>query len=450
MSRLMVIVMVLAGTVGPVRGDDWPQWLGPKRDGVWREQGTIDRFPAEGPKVKWRVPVGGGYAGAAVAAGRVFVMDRQEKGERPKDAFDRNARPGIERVLCLNEKDGKEIWKHEYAVPYTVSYGSGPRVTPTVDGERVYTLGAEGHLICFNVSDGKIVWEKKLVGPTPLWGYSGHPLVDGDRLFVLTSGAEGAITAFDKNNGEQIWTALPVRDPGYAPPMVYEAGGTKQLIVWHPQSVNSLDPATGKVHWTQPFGPVQNGVSIPTPMKTGDLLFISSAWDGGLMMKLDDDEPKATVAWKRGGRPGSKVTDALHALMATPVIQDGHIYGVCAMGELRCLKLENGERVWETFAATVPNGEKTMWATAFLTPNGVENGGKFFIANEHGELIIARLTPKGYEELSRAKLLEPTNRDAGRPVVWCHPAYANRAVYWRNDKELVCVSLGREQTAAGR
>ena len=104
MPRIVaVVVVVVTAMVGPVRGDDWPQWLGPKRDGVWREQGTIDRFPAEGPKVRWKVPVGGGYAGAAVAAGRVFVMDRQEKGERPKDAFDRNARPGIERVLCLSE-----------------------------------------------------------------------------------------------------------------------------------------------------------------------------------------------------------------------------------------------------------------------------------------------------------------------------------------------------------
>src|SRR5436190_272791 len=126
--------------------DDWPQWMGPKRDGVWRETGIVDSFPKDGPPVRWRVKIGGGYAGPAVAAGRVFVTDRQlkEGASAPADPFKRGSIPASERVLCLNEKDGTEIWKHEYDCPYTVSYPAGPRCTPTVDGDRVYTLGAEG------------------------------------------------------------------------------------------------------------------------------------------------------------------------------------------------------------------------------------------------------------------------------------------------------------------
>ena len=126
--------------------------------------------------------------------------------------------------------------------------------------------------------------------------------------------------------------------------------------------------------------------------------------------------------------------------MCTPFLQDGYIYGVCSYGQLRCLKMETGERVWETFAATTSGGP-VRWANTFI----VKNGGRFFLFNEKGDLIIAKLSPRGYEEISRAHLLEPTNKDCGRPVVWSHPAFANRHVYARNDKELICVELARQK-----
>ena len=156
-----------------------------------------------------------------------------------------------------------------------------------------------------------------------------------------------------------------------------------------------------------------------------------------VLMRLDPAKPVATKIWE-SKKPSEKDTDALHSLISTPFLEDGYIYGVCSYGQLRCLKAATGERVWETFAATT-DGTPVRWATAFL----VKNGDRFFLANEKGELIIAKLTPKGYDEISRARILEPTSNDPRRTVVWSHPAFANRCVYMRNDREIVCASLAK-------
>jgi outer membrane protein assembly factor BamB len=434
------------------RADDWPQWLGPKRDGVWREGGLLQTFPKDGLKVRWRAPVAAGYAGPAVAGGRVYLMDRvaAPEAKRPSDPFQRVTLPGVERVLCFNEANGNLLWKHEYDCPYTVSYASGPRTTPAVDGGRVYTLGAEGDLTCLDANNGKPVWSKKLSGenaPTPMWGFAGHPLVDGPRLICLTAGKNAVATAFDKNTGDVLWTALSAKDPGYSPPVIYDAGGARQLIIWHTEGVNGLDPATGKVHWTVPFGPAENGVTIMTPRllrdeKLGDLLFVSTQYEGSLMLKLAKDDqgrPGATVLWKRAGKNRNS-KEALHILMSTPVLRDGHVYGINARGEMRCLNAANGDLLWEDGTAAIDEAGPQSWVTAFLTPIG-EKGPRHVIANEHGDLILADLTPQGYKEISRTHLLDPTNTDARRPALWSHPAYANKCVYWRNDKELVCAEM---------
>jgi hypothetical protein len=161
------------------------------------------------------------------------------------------------------------------------------------------------------------------------------------------------------------------------------------------------------------------------------------------MLKLDETKPGATVLWESKSKSEqAEKTDYLHSIMCTPFIKDGYIYGVCSYGELRCLKADTGTRLWSTLKATTATDEPTRWANAFL----VAQGDRFFLFNEQGDLIIARLTPQGYGEVSRAHILEPTNRLAGpkRPVVWSHPAFANRSVYARNDKEIVCVSLAEK------
>jgi outer membrane protein assembly factor BamB len=323
-----------------------------------------------------------------------------------------------------------------------VGYPAGPRTTPVVSDGKVYTLGAMGDLLCLETATGAVVWAKNFPrdyqAPVPQWGFSANPLLDGDRLICLVGGAGSVAVAFHKDTGKELWRALSAHEPGYCPPMIYEAGGKRQLIIWHPEAVNGLDPETGQAHWSQPFR-VRAGITIATPRLAGDLLFVSSFYNGSLMLQLDRDPPGARVRWKgKSNSEQPRLSDGLHSLMCTPFIKNGHVYGVCSYGQLRCLKADSGERVWETLRAT---GSETRpverWANAFL----VAQGDRFFLFNEKGDLILARLTPQGYDEIGRAHLLEPVNELPGRPVVWSHPAFANRSVYARNDREIVCVSL---------
>jgi outer membrane protein assembly factor BamB len=425
--------------LGPARADDWPQWLGPRRDGVWRETGILPAFPKGGPAIRWRTPIGAGYAGPAVAGGRVYVTDRLAEPSRTPG---RRPSAGKERVLCLDEVTGKVLWKHEYDCPYRVGYPAGPRTTPVVYGDKVYTLGTMGDLLCLEAATGKVLWSKNFPrdygAPVPMWGFAAHPLPDGDKLICVAGGEGSVAVAFDKETGKERWRALSAREPGYCPPMIYEVGGRRQLIIWHPEAVNGLDPETGKLYWTQPFR-VRSGITIATPRLAGDRLFVSCFYNGPLMLKLAADRPGAGVLWK--GKSNSelpRLTDGLHSLMCTPFLKDGYIYGVCSYGQLRCLKADTGERLWETLRATGAEQKPAeRWANAFL----VAQGDRFFLFNEKGDLLIARLTPKGYEEVSRAHILEPSNHMPGRPVVWSHPAFARRSMYARNDKEVVCVSL---------
>jgi len=430
-----------------IRADDWPQWMGPQRDGVWRETGILRTFPQDGPRVRWRTKIGGGYAGPAVVANRVYVTDKQLPGGTtdPANPFERGRREATERVLCLDDADGSIVWKHEYDCPYTVSYPAGPRTTPVVRNGRVYTLGSEGHLFCLKADSGEVVWAKNFQTDygreqSPMWGYSANPLLDGDRLICLIGGKGTAVVAFHKETGKELWRALDTdgaHGSGYSSPIIIEAGGTRQLIVWHTTALSSLDPETGTVLWEQPFTS-QSGLSVATPRVSGDLLFISAFYNGSLLLNLDRQQPKATKVWRRHGQ-NEKITDALHCLISTPVIEGDYIYGVCSHGELRCLDLKTGDRVWSTFEAT--SGQSARWGTAFL----VKHEDRYFLFSEQGDLIIARLTPQGYEELSRAHLLEPTGPSQRRDVVWTHPAFANRNVYARNDREIISVSLEAEK-----
>jgi len=447
-SRILRLAFIpaaaLAAAAAPLQADDWPQWLGPKRDAVWRETGIVERFPASGLQAVWRTPVSSGYTGPAVAGGRVYVMDRVRAAAAadPGSAFQRGDAPSKERVLCLDERTGAVLWQHEYDCRYTVSYPAGPRATPTVADGKVYTLGAEGHLRCLDAASGKLVWSRHFKtdfgAGTPMWGFAGHPLIDGRRLFCMAGGKGSLAVALDKDSGEVLWRALDAKEPGYSAPMIFQGGGPQQLIVWHPESLNSLDPETGRLFWSQPFES-RVGLSVAMPRQLGDRLFVTAFYNGPLMMRVQGEPPAASVLWK--GKSSSEVkTDGLHSIIPTPFLEDNHIYGVCSYGQLRCLKADTGERVWSTLQATTADGKETRWGNAFL----VKHGSRFFLANEKGELILARLSPAGYEEISRAKLVEPTNRDPGRLVVWSHPAFANKRVYARNDRELVCFSLAAE------
>jgi outer membrane protein assembly factor BamB len=443
MQRTWIVflsVLLLLWGASALFADDWPQWLGPNRDSVWRETGIVEKFPAGGPTVLWHSEIGAGYSGPAVASGHVYVTDRQlaAGANNPKDPFQRGVIRGSERVLCLTAAEGKTVWKYEYDCPYTVSYPSGPRVAPLVSGGKVFSLGAEGNLVCLDAADGKVKWshdfKKDYQVKTPLWGFAGHPILQGNKLICLAGGEGTTVVTFDKDSGKEIWRALSAKEPGYSSPMICESGVKRQLIVWHPESINSLDPESGKVYWSEPFA-CRMGMTIATPRALKDSLLVTSFYSGSAMLHLDPTKPAETPSW-RTQKASEKDTTHLNAVLCTPFLEDGYIYGVCSYGQLRCLKAETGERVWETFQATT-SGEPIRWANAFI----VKNGNRFLLANEKGDLVIAKLTPKGYEEISRTHLLEPTSAAAGRDVVWSHPAFANRRLYARNDKEIICVDL---------
>ncbi len=430
---------------------DWPQWLGEDREGVWRETGLLERFPAGGPRVLWRAPLGPGNSGPAVAKGRVYVMDRRPAlgaGGKPAPA-EKGKTPGRERVVCLGAADGKPVWEHAYDCPYSMAYRSGPRVTPLVHKGRVYTLGAMGDLYCLDADSGAVRWHKNLAreykATPPVWGWAASPLVDGDLLYCLAGGEGSAVVALNKDTGAEVWKALTTEEVGYSPPILIEAGGKRQLIVWHSESVNGLDPATGRVYWTQPY-PTEGEPERPAPTiaqvrRWGDLLFLTSYYHGPLMLKLAADRPAVTILWKDRTKRRTRPI-GLHCLMSTPVIKDGYIYGVCANGELRCCDVKTGEQLWETYAPVA--GRKADCGTAFLVPQG----DRFVLFNDSGELILANLTPKGYAEIDRARVVEPVEFSRGRQVVWAHPAFANRCVFARNNQEIVCVSLAASDAGA--
>ncbi len=412
---------------------DWPEWRGQGRLGVWNETGILEKFPDTGLKFAWRAPLHGGYAGPAVAGGRVFVTDFKRG-----DGSD-----GIERAVCLDEKSGKILWTREWDTDYGgLSYNAGPRATPTVDGDRVYTVGAMGRLHCLDVKTGGVIWKKDYIADcnarVPVWGMAGAPLADGDRLICIVGGRPDAkVVAFDKRTGKELWRALAAdSEPGYCQPVIFTVGKTRQLIIWHHSAVSSLNPATGAVLWEFPLL-ARFALTVSTPVLDGNRLLVSAFYNGSRMLELSPDKPAARLLWQ-GKSDSEKQTDGLHALICTPTIEDGHIYGICSYGQFRCLNASTGGRIWETLEVT---GENARWAVGFI----VRHGGRYFINNDRGDLIIADLKPDKYREISRTKLIKPTNPQCGRrelrAVNWTHPAYANRHIFTRNDEEILCASL---------
>jgi len=431
----IVWVAILAGVS---MADDWPQWLGPQRDSVYREEGIVERFPEDGLKVKWRTPVGWGYAGPAVAGGRVYLMDYQlTSGRITNNAGAVDRLEGKERVLCLDAQTGELLWKHEYDRPYAISFGGGPRVTPTVDGDMVFALGAEGNLWCLDARSGKLLWSKDFAkdygAKTPMWGVAAHPLVDGDVLYCLVGGEKGVALALDKRTGKELWWALSAKEQGYCPPTMIDTGAGKQLLIWHPQSLNSLDPATGRLHWSVPLAPAY-GMSIATPRMSGTYLFATGIGTQAVLLKLHASKPAVSEVWR------GQAKTAVYCATSTPFINGDTIYGCDESGALVAVRLADGNRLWQTTEPTLGKAARGRYGTAFI----VKHKNRFFLFSETGDLILARLSPEGYQELSRFHVLEPTNSCFGRPVVWSHPAFAQRCCFARNDKEIVCVDLAAQ------
>lgn len=447
---LLVLGTVLLSSPAPARGDDWPTWRGPTRDGISRETGLVEKFDALRLTPIWKAEISSGYSGPTVAAGRVYVTDRVTDPRQ------------IERVHCFDSKTGKKLWTHEYDCAYRgVGYQAGPRACVTIDSGRAYALGTMGHLHCLDASDGRVLW-KMDVGAEykiemPPWGIACTPLIEGELLILQIGGAGGAcIVAFDKTNGREIWKAL---DDGcsYSTPIVVEQGGKKVLVCWTAQNVVGLDPANGNIFWKEGFEPGKVGMNIASPAfdPLSRRLLVSAFFDGSLMLRLPENKLEVERLWRRRG-PDERNPDSLHSTISTPVLIGDYVYGMDSYGELRCLDAKTGDRVWEDLTAT----PKIRWGTIHFVRQGSplarnpqsapaspapDTSNRFWLFNERGELLIARLTPKGFEEISRTKIIDPTKVQLGRGagVCWSHPAFAEKCVFARNDNELVCVSVAK-------
>jgi outer membrane protein assembly factor BamB len=426
-------IVTLLAVVVPASADDWPQWMGPGRDNVWREAGIVERFPAGGPKILWTAPVAGGYSGPAVAAGRLVVTDYVTADDVKVANFERKQFSGVERVLCLDEATGREIWKHEYPVKYTMSYPAGPRCTPIIHQGKVYTLGGEGHLICFDLNGGEVVWQKDLVQQyntkTALWGYASHPLIDGQKLICLAGGEGSHVVAFDKDTGEELWRALTSPEQGYSPPTMVQAGGKRQLILLRPNAVTSVDPETGREYWSFPYE-ATSGSIIMSPIKAGEFLYAGGYSNKNLLLKLASDRPAAEVQWQDLPRK------AVSPVNVQPILDQDVIYGFDQRGTFVAFEVPSGDRLWET-PAPLAEDRPLGSGTAFI----VRQGDRYWLFTEQGDLIIAQLSRDGFTELDRAHVIEPTNVAFGRDVVWSMPAFANRRAYIRNDKQCIAVEL---------
>jgi WD40 repeat protein len=418
-----------------LRADDWPQWRGPNRDGVWREKGILETFPRDGLNVRWRAKIGGGYSGPVVSRGRVFVTDRQ-------------LGPDVERVLCFDEHTGKRLWVHSYPCDYeNMEYESGPRATPTVYQDKVYTLGARGHLFCLDAANGRVLWKKDLVNQynaqLPRWGASASPLVEGELLIAIAGGQpEACVMALQKDTGNVVWKALDDR-PAYSAPIAVDAGGQRQVIVWTCDTLSSLEPATGKVYWQVPYRNANDLNVVATPVVQKDLLLVNSVWrKSAKMLKLDSGKPAASVLWQ------NKRWDH-HNLFSTAIFPNERHFYLVDQADVCCIDATNGDEVWRAPALAQRSGSRGTMGTAGA--HFTANGRQVFIFDDQGHLILARLSPKGYEESGRTFLIEATAGTSWQgPVTWAHPAYANRHVFARNDKELVCASLAADQPVTQR
>ena len=421
-----VVLCVLSLMQTSLRADDWPQWRGPNRDGVWHETGIVEKFTDKQLKLDWRADIGPGYSGPTVADGRVFVTDRLVE---PKQ---------VERVHCFDWKTGQELWTHVYDCRYSgVGYEAGPRAAVTIDDGRAYALGAMGNLHCLDAANGTVLWKKDLLKEYKIRNADlGHRRGAAGRwrlVIVQIGGEKACIVALDKVTGDEKWKALDDR-ASYSAPIIIRQAGRRVLVCWTGDSIAGLDPASGEVLWRYPFKPSRMVLNVATPVVHDDRLFLTAFYDGSLMLRLDQKKLAVEQIWSKVG-PDEQNTQALQSIISTPYFDGQNVYGVDSYGQLRCLDAATGDRVWESQAA-VP---KARWATIHM----VRNGDRMFLFNERGELIIARLSPDGYHEISRTQVIEPTTGQLPQRggVCWSHPGFAYKHIFARNDRELVCGSL---------
>ena len=402
-----------AGAAAPeaMLAGEWPQFLGPQRNGISSEPNLIETWPEGGPKVVWRVPGGVGMSGLAISRGRVLTLV-QSKGQQW--------------VVALNSRTGESLWETAIADAYRNPMGDGPRATPAIVGNQVFVFSGEGLLVALDVRDGKKLWSAdpltELSGKEAEYGMASSPLVIGDQVIVTVGAGTGTLVAFDTKTGKQVWTAG--KDPaGYSSPTLLEVGGRSQVGSSTGRSVLGVAPQTGEVLWRYPFE-TNYDCNIATPLSIKGQLFLSAGENHGsvlLDLKPKADKFEITEAWQSFG-PKS----VLRSEWQTPILLDGFLYGMDNVGgagpvtHLTCVNATTGERAWQ-----VPR---------FGKGNLIAADGKLFMTTMAGELVVARASSKKYDELGRATVLE-TTRQA--------PALSNGRLFLRDGREIISLDVRR-------
>ncbi|MFW6286816.1 MAG: PQQ-binding-like beta-propeller repeat protein, partial [Candidatus Sumerlaeota bacterium] len=280
---IILLFMISAFLAPTLLADDWARFLGPRGDGVWREDGIVSEFPEEGLLYKWKVDIGPGYSSPAITNGRVYITDRFET----PDGRD------VERLLCLRENNGEIIWTIAWPAAYkSIGYATGPRSMPLVHDGRVYVLGSMGRLTCVDDSTGTEMWSKDYVedfgGRVPTWGFAAQPLIEGDNLICIPGGRRGAVVALDCQTGATVWQALASPHAGYCQPVIEHLGGRRQTVVWLPDSINALVPETGEPLWSIPWQ-IGMGMSITRPAVEENRMAFSAQASGATVLQFEDN-----------------------------------------------------------------------------------------------------------------------------------------------------------------
>ncbi len=402
-----------AGAAAPeaMLAGEWPQFLGPQRNGLSSEPNLLETWPEGGPKVVWRVPGGVGMSGLAISRGRVLTLVQ---------------RAGQQSVVALNSRNGESLWETPIADAYRNPMGDGPRATPAIVGNQVFVFSGAGLLVALDVRDGKKLWSTdpltELSGKEAEYGMASSPLVIGDQVIVTVGAGKGTLAAYDIQSGKQVWTAG--KDPaGYSSPTLLEVGGRSQIVSYTGRSVLGVAPKTGEVLWRYPFE-TNYDCNIATPLSIKGQLFLSAGENHGSVLldlkpKANGEKFEVTEVWQSFG-PKS----VLRSEWQTPILLDGFLYGMDNVGgagpvtHLTCINATTGERAWQ-----VPR---------FGKGNLIAADGKLFMTTMAGELVVARASSKKYDELGRATVLE-TTRQA--------PALSNGRLYLRDGREIVCLDV---------
>jgi outer membrane protein assembly factor BamB len=406
LRMLHFVPLIVISLAASALASDWPQFLGPARNGVYPDHDLIDAFPPGGPKVLWKKDIGQGFSGPVVSAGKLVVFHRLNDKET---------------VECLDAKIGNRIWVADYPTHYQDDFGfdEGPRATPTIVEGKVYTFGAEGMLNCWDFVTGRNLWrvdtKDQFTAAKGFFGMACSPLVEGNAVIVNIGGGQGAgIVAFDKSSGKLLWKATD-GEASYSSPVAATFSGKRYALVFNREGLAALAPKSGKVffqfHWRSR---TRESVNAATPLVIGDEIFLSASYGAGAALLRFKETGPETI-WSGD--------DILSNHYATSVEHGGFLYGYDGRQEmtprLRCVELKTGKVRWsrDDFGA----------GTLMIA------GDRLLILTEKGELILAQASPKGFTPLSRAQIL-PFNSRA-------YPALAEGLYYARSKDKLVCVDL---------